>query len=129
MHRCFEGGECTAVSLIPCVPSCLLPKLVEKDKDARLCCKGGIAGLSEIKKMPWFSGIDWKQLEAKKITPPMRPNVSPHSPPPSSVVVTSLLGRVRETLTPLTSSKRSFWRITHYGPSGGQKTLIRCPRR
>lgn len=51
-------------------------KLVEKDKDARLCCKGGISGLSEIKKMPWFDGMDWKLLEGKKITPPMRPEVS-----------------------------------------------------
>jgi len=51
-------------------------KLVEKDKDARLCCKDGIAGLSEIKKMPWFDGMDWKLLEEKKITPPMQPEVN-----------------------------------------------------
>lgn len=30
--------------------------------------------------MPWFEGMDWKLLEAKQITPPMRPNVSPQSP-------------------------------------------------
>lgn len=51
-------------------------KLVEKNKDARLCCKGGIDGLSEIKKMPWFDGMDWTMLEEKKLTPPMRPDVS-----------------------------------------------------
>jgi len=51
---------------------------VEKDKDARICCKSGIAGLSEIKKMSWFDGVDWELLEAKKITPPMRPDVSLH---------------------------------------------------
>ena len=51
-------------------------KLVEKNKDARLCCKGGTGGLSEIKKMPWFDGVDWKLLEGKKVTPPMRPDVS-----------------------------------------------------
>ena len=61
-------------------PSRSLPKLVQKDKDARLCCKGGIEGLSEIKNMSWFDGMDWKLLEAKKITPPMRPDVSLLSP-------------------------------------------------
>ena len=129
VHRCFESGERIAASLILHVLTCLLFKLVEKDKDARLCCKGGIAGLSEIRKMPWFSGIDWELLEAKKITPPMRPNVSLPAPPPSPGIVIILLDRVRETLTPLMSSKRSSWKITHCGQSGGQKTLIRCPRR
>lgn len=52
----------------------VLRGLVEKDKDARLCCKDGIAGLSEIKKMPWFDGMDWTLLEEKKLIPPMRPN-------------------------------------------------------
>jgi len=80
VHRCPESGERIPGSLISHVLTCLLLKLVEKDKDARLCCKGGIAGLSEIRKMPWFSGIDWKLLEAKKITPPMRPNVSLPAP-------------------------------------------------
>ena len=56
--------------------SCPFPKLVEKDKQARLCCKNGIAGLSEIKGMPWFDSMDWKLLEEKKIIPPMRPDVS-----------------------------------------------------
>ena len=51
-------------------------KLVEKNKDARLCCKSGLDGLSEIKKMPWFDGMDWGKLEEKKLTPPMRPDVS-----------------------------------------------------
>lgn len=50
-------------------------KWVQKDKDARLCCKGGIAGLSEIKSMSWFDGMDWKLLEEKKLIPPMRPDV------------------------------------------------------
>ena len=59
-----------------CVRLCPLLKLVEKNKDSRLCCKDGNAGLSEIKKMSWFDGMDWKLLEAKKIIPPMRPDVS-----------------------------------------------------
>ena len=56
-----------------------LSKLVEKNTDVRLCCKDGFAGLSEIKSMPWFDGMDWKLLEEKKLTPPMRPEVSPPS--------------------------------------------------
>ena len=76
MYRGFKRGERVVVSFIFRVPSCPLFKLVEKNKDARLCCKGGTAGFSEIKKMSWFDGMDWKLLEGKKITPPMRPNVS-----------------------------------------------------
>ena len=48
MYRRFERGE----SLILHVLTYLLLKLVEKGKDARLHCKGGIAGFSEIRKMP-----------------------------------------------------------------------------
>lgn len=66
MVRCFPRF---VLSLMP------LLKLVQKDKDARLCCKEGLAGLSEIKRMSWFSGMDWKLLEEKKIMPPMRPDV------------------------------------------------------
>lgn len=67
----------SGLSFLPFLPhSCPSLKLVQKDKDARLCCKSGIAGLSEIKKMPWFDGMDWKLLEEKKIVPPMRPDVS-----------------------------------------------------
>ena len=51
-------------------------KLVEKDRGKRLCCKDGIPGLSEIKRMSWFNGMDWKLLEEKKLIPPMRPDVS-----------------------------------------------------
>jgi hypothetical protein len=59
-----------------CGPMCIevLRGLVEKNKDARLCCMGGLDGLSEIKKMAWFDGMDWTMLEEKKLTPPMRPD-------------------------------------------------------
>lgn len=77
MRRGFERSECVIISFTLRVPSCLLFKLVEKDKNARLCCKDGVAGLSEIKNLPWFEGMDWKLLEGKKVTPPMRPDVSP----------------------------------------------------
>lgn len=76
MYRGFERGERFAVPSILSILSCQFSKLVEKDKDARLSCKNGVAGLSEIKKMSWFDGVDWKLLEEKKITPPMRPDVS-----------------------------------------------------
>jgi hypothetical protein len=87
--------------------SCQLLKLVEKDKDARLCCKGGIAGVSDIKKMSWFDGMDWKLLEEKKIIPPMRPDVSPLIHTVFLPYPQFFFGRVRETLTLLMSSKRS----------------------
>lgn len=100
-------GVSVLLFLLSCAfPSCLLLKLVEKDKDARLCCKGGLAGLSEIKKMSWFDGMDWKLLEAKTITPPMRPDVSPLVP----TVFWSCnhsFKRVKEISTPHMSSKKS----------------------
>ena len=87
--------------------TCLVLKWVEKTKDSRLCCKDGLAGLSEIKTMPWFKEMDWKLLEEKKLVPPMRPDVSLWSYRPVLYLV-AFFGREKETLIPLTSSRRSY---------------------
>ncbi|PWN51272.1 kinase-like protein [Violaceomyces palustris] len=45
--------------------------LLERDPKRRLGCRGGI---EDFKSHPWFSGIDWAALEAKRLTPPFEPD-------------------------------------------------------
>ena len=49
----------------------LISKLLEKDPGTRL----GRNGLKEIKKHPFFSGINFDDLSKKKIKPPFKPNI------------------------------------------------------
>ena len=50
----------------------IISKFLEKDPCTRL----GRQGLDEIKKHPFFSGINFDDLNKKKIKPPFRPNFS-----------------------------------------------------
>ena len=50
----------------------IISKFLEKDPGTRL----GRKGLDEIKKHPFFSGINFDDLNKKKIKPPFRPNFS-----------------------------------------------------
>ena len=50
----------------------IISKFLEKDPGTRL----GRQGLDEIKKHPFFSGINFDDLNKKKIKPPFRPNFS-----------------------------------------------------
>ncbi|KAL0489772.1 glucocorticoid-regulated kinase [Acrasis kona] len=51
----------------------LIRKLLERDPRKRL--GSGPTGAEEIKKHPWFAGVNWDDLYHKRITPPFRPNV------------------------------------------------------
>ena len=50
----------------------LISHLLEKDPGTRL----GRNGLKEIKKHPFFSGINFDDLNKKKVKPPFKPNIS-----------------------------------------------------
>ena len=50
----------------------IITKLLEKDPEKRL----GRQGIIEIKKHPFFSGINFDDLIKKKVKPPFRPNFS-----------------------------------------------------
>lgn len=54
--------------LSPCIVD-LLKMLLEKDAAKR------IDSVSQIKKHPWFSGVNWTLLMAKEITPPSIPSL------------------------------------------------------
>ena len=58
-------------------------QLLDKDQTKRLCC--GPTGAEEIKEQPLFKSINWKRLEAGKMTPPFEPDVSEMTPRFSSV--------------------------------------------
>jgi len=49
-------------------------QLLVKDPAQRLGC--GKEGISVVKQHPFFANIDWKKLYAKKIKPPIVPQVS-----------------------------------------------------
>lgn len=49
----------------------LIAALLDRDPSRRL----GTNGAEEIKKMPFFSKIDWKRLLQMKIMPPFKPSV------------------------------------------------------
>ncbi|ELU03722.1 hypothetical protein CAPTEDRAFT_172316 [Capitella teleta] len=53
----------------------LLEGLLQKDKEKRLGAKNDSA---DIRSHSFFSAIDWKLLESRKIKPPFIPNVSGH---------------------------------------------------
>lgn len=36
-----------------------------------MCCRG--EGAAEIKRHPWFAGIDWDKLKRREVTPPFIP--------------------------------------------------------
>ena len=46
---------------------------MQKNPEKRLGC--GPDGLEDIKRHPWFRGLDWDLLAAKKGTPPFVPDV------------------------------------------------------
>lgn len=50
----------------------LLTKLLTKDPTKRL---GAATDFEEIKSHPWFTGLDWPQLIAKKLPTPFQPEV------------------------------------------------------
>ena len=54
----------------------LISKLLIKDSGARL----GRQGLNEIKKHPFFSGINFEDLKKKKIKPHFKPTIDPNDP-------------------------------------------------
>ncbi|KAI1314312.1 hypothetical protein EDD11_002296 [Mortierella claussenii] len=54
----------------PCLD--VLSRLCERDITKRLGCTAD--GLDEIKKHPWFKGIDWDKLITKEATPPFEPD-------------------------------------------------------
>lgn len=43
------------------------------DPDSRL--GGGAGDAEEIKRHPWFAGVDWKLIETKQIKPPFKPKL------------------------------------------------------
>ncbi len=67
--RCtFPENVETIVSreTVSCIKS-----LLERDPRKRLGCRSGI---DEFKVHPWFAGIDWPAMEAKRVTPPFEPD-------------------------------------------------------
>jgi len=55
----------------------LVRNLLKIDPNERLGCYDG--GIKELKKHPWFTGIDWDVLYNKKYNPPYIPDItSPH---------------------------------------------------
>jgi hypothetical protein len=49
-------------------------KLLVKESTLRL----GSGSISEIRNHPFFAKIHWKQLEAKKLEPPLKPHLEPN---------------------------------------------------
>ena len=58
--------------LVPDVARDFLLQLLTKDPHTRLGANGDI---EEVKKHPFFAGLNWSDLEAKKIPMPWKPNV------------------------------------------------------
>eukprot|EP00501_MAST-03F_sp_TOSAG23-6_P002418 GSMAST32.ASY1.ANO1.2527.1 assembled CDS len=50
----------------------LITKLLHRDPRKRLGCQ---RDLDEIKCHPWFAGLDWEKLTARKLSPPFKPAV------------------------------------------------------
>jgi hypothetical protein len=48
-------------------------KLLKKDPSKRL--GGGRLGAEEVKKHPYFNGVDWDAFMTKKVTPPWKPTI------------------------------------------------------
>ena len=68
----IEGEEKTRNYKVSEDAKNIISKFLEKDPCTRL----GRQGLDEIKKHPFFSGINFDDLNKKKIKPPFRPNFS-----------------------------------------------------
>ena len=68
----IEGEEKTRNYKVSEDAKNIISKFLEKDPGTRL----GRKGLDEIKKHPFFSGINFDDLNKKKIKPPFRPNFS-----------------------------------------------------
>jgi len=49
----------------------LLSRLLEVDPQKRMCC--GILGINELKRHPFFEGINWEKLLERELTPPFVP--------------------------------------------------------
>ena len=68
----IEGEEKPRIYKVSEDAKNIISKFLEKDPGTRL----GRKGLDEIKKHPFFSGINFDDLNKKKIKPPFRPNFS-----------------------------------------------------
>jgi len=51
--------------------------LLQKSVSNRLGCSSGRHGVREVKIHPWFNSINWRRMEAGRITPPFEPD--PHA--------------------------------------------------
>jgi len=51
--------------------------LLQKSVSSRLGCSSGRHGVREVKIHPWFNSINWRRMEAGRISPPFEPD--PHA--------------------------------------------------
>ncbi len=51
--------------------------MIDRDPATRLGCRPNGQGFEDIRRHPWFAGIDWEGLESKESQPPFVPDVSP----------------------------------------------------
>ena len=52
----------------------LITGLLESDLSKRLGCM--VNGADDVKGHPWFRGVDWAMVDAKKIQPPWVPELA-----------------------------------------------------
>lgn len=76
--------------------------IVQVNPDRRL----GAHGVDEIKQHPWFNGIVWSDLEAKRIKPPMVPKLK-------NATDTSNFGKYDDTEAPPVNPRkdRNLWQM------------------
>jgi len=75
-RRVKEVEETYSSKFSPAAKS-LCRGLLQKQVSSRLGCNSGRHGVREIKIHSWFNSINWRRMEAGKLTPPFEPD--PHA--------------------------------------------------
>ncbi|KAF9485222.1 kinase-like protein [Pholiota conissans] len=52
-----------------------LKGFIERDPNTRLGCRPNGQGIEDVHNHPWFTGIDWDNLDSKEIQPPFVPDM------------------------------------------------------
>jgi serine/threonine protein kinase len=73
MYQKILNGELRFPSYVSPEAQSLLEGLLTRDVDKRL--GSGKSGSEDVKRHPFFSGLDWNMLEKKQIDPPFKPKV------------------------------------------------------
>jgi len=73
----IRRGELSYPTYVTAQAKDMLTKMLLRDPDQRL--GGGAGGQEDIKRAPFFSGIDWAAVYAKQIAPPFTPSGSADS--------------------------------------------------